>query len=113
MRPAREQRLLPIVIGLDDGVVDRSFLPRLAEAAAMASQAPLLEELARCADCGRTPLIGEHVHLYEPDEVVCELCRTLRYEEPISSALVSHSAADRSGGEPAEVISITRRIPAR
>jgi hypothetical protein len=23
----------------------------------------LAEELTRCCDCGRTPLIGEHVHL--------------------------------------------------
>jgi hypothetical protein len=113
MQPAHEQRRSTRIVRIDNDVVDRSFLPRLAEAAAAASIAPLLEDLARCADCGRTPLIGEHVHLYEPDEVVCELCRTLRYEPPSSSSLVSHSLAERNGCEPAEVISITRRTATR
>ena len=36
----------------------------------------------RCADCGRTPLTGEHVHLYDGRKrgIVCELCRPLRRE---------------------------------
>lgn len=42
----------------------------------------------RCQDCGRTPLVGEHVHLYGGDRVVCELCKALRREEPASSRLV-------------------------
>jgi hypothetical protein len=50
----------------------------------------------RCADCGRTPLIGEHVHLYEArggrsPQLVCELCRQLRREPPLASELVRHS----------------------
>jgi hypothetical protein len=47
----------------------------------------------RCADCGRSPLIGEHVHLYEAGEgsLVCELCRPLRRETPVASELVRHS----------------------
>jgi hypothetical protein len=47
----------------------------------------------RCADCGRSPLIGEHVHLYEePAEgVVCELCRPLRREAPVARKIVLHS----------------------
>jgi hypothetical protein len=46
----------------------------------------------RCADCGRTPLTGEHVHLYEGRKggVVCELCRQLRSEPPVASELVRH-----------------------
>jgi hypothetical protein len=46
----------------------------------------------RCADCGRTPLTGEHVHLYGGREqrVVCELCRPRRAEAPIASELVRH-----------------------
>ena len=36
----------------------------------------------RCRDCGRTPLVGEHVHVYGRGVVVCELCRTLRSEPP-------------------------------
>jgi hypothetical protein len=46
----------------------------------------------RCADCGRTPLTGERVHIYEglPEPVVCELCRPLRRESPLASELVRH-----------------------
>jgi hypothetical protein len=48
---------------------------------------------SRCADCGRTPLTGEHVHLYESSpstEAVCELCRQLRRDAPVASELVRH-----------------------
>jgi hypothetical protein len=45
-----------------------------------------------CVDCGRTPLIGEHVHRYGPRaSVVCELCRPLRRESPEASETVRHS----------------------
>jgi len=54
----------------------------------------------RCDDCGRTPLVGERVHLYEApagvagrsgtDLVVCELCRLLRRDEPQATRLVRH-----------------------
>jgi len=44
-----------------------------------------------CADCGRTPLTGEHVHLYGARQrIVCELCRPLRREIPVASELVRH-----------------------
>lgn len=45
-----------------------------------------------CIDCGRTPLTGEHVHLYDGRSggVVCELCRTLRREPPVASEIVRH-----------------------
>jgi len=53
-----------------------------------------VDELAagrhRCADCGRTPLIGERVHDYD-GRVVCELCRVLRPDSPRSSETVRHS----------------------
>ena len=42
----------------------------------------------RCCDCGRTPLVGEHVHLYGRGKVVCELCRTLRPDAPQRTELV-------------------------
>jgi hypothetical protein len=47
----------------------------------------------RCADCGRTPLIGEHIHLLggRRNRVVCELCLPLRRETPIASEIVRHS----------------------
>ncbi len=52
----------------------------------------LTADQRRCADCGRTPLVGEHVHLYERDRaIVCELCRPLRREHPAASQLVRHS----------------------
>jgi hypothetical protein len=46
----------------------------------------------RCTDCGRTPLTGEHVHLYDGrlGGIVCELCRTLRREAPVASEIVRH-----------------------
>lgn len=46
----------------------------------------------RCADCGRTPLVGEQVHLYgRAGDVVCELCRPLRREAPAASEIVRHT----------------------
>jgi len=45
----------------------------------------------RCADCGRSPLIGEQVHLYARCRgVVCELCSALRRERPAATELVRH-----------------------
>jgi len=45
-----------------------------------------------CDDCGRTPLVGEHMHLYSGrrPRTVCELCRGHRREEPTASAAVRH-----------------------
>ena len=51
----------------------------------------LAADRARCCDCGRTPLIGEEVHLYERAAVVCELCRPLRAAAPVSTERVRHS----------------------
>jgi hypothetical protein len=42
-----------------------------------------------CWHCHRTPLVGEHVHLYG-ERLVCELCRHLRREMP-SATVVVHS----------------------
>lgn len=46
----------------------------------------------RCVDCGRTPLTGEHVHLYDGRNrgIVCELCRQLRRDQPAASEIVRH-----------------------
>jgi hypothetical protein len=45
-----------------------------------------------CTDCNRTPLVGEHIHIYEPHaQIVCELCRQLRRQPPLASELVRHS----------------------
>jgi hypothetical protein len=48
---------------------------------------------SQCADCGRTPLTGEHVHFYESPRsqlTVCELCRQLRRDIPLASEIVHH-----------------------
>jgi hypothetical protein len=42
----------------------------------------------RCADCGRAPLVGERLYAYDGGRVACELCRTVRREDPVSSELV-------------------------
>ncbi len=51
-------------------------------------------ERTRCADCGRTPLFGEVVHLYDGrrPRLVCELCRPLRREAPVATQPVRHAA---------------------
>ncbi len=49
-----------------------------------------------CADCGRTPLIGESVHRYARGETVCALCRPARTTEPLSTDLVRHSERGQS-----------------
>ncbi|HEV3322490.1 MAG TPA: hypothetical protein VG147_09930 [Solirubrobacteraceae bacterium] len=53
----------------------------------------LTSDRNRCADCGRTPLVGERVHLYEErgGGVVCELCRPLRRGHPAATETVRHS----------------------
>ncbi|HEY4809707.1 MAG TPA: hypothetical protein VIH71_01495 [Solirubrobacteraceae bacterium] len=45
-----------------------------------------------CADCGRTPLTGEQIHVYAGGQqrIVCELCRPARRESPLTSELVRH-----------------------
>jgi hypothetical protein len=40
----------------------------------------------RCWHCRRTPLVGEHVHLYG-ERLVCELCRHLRREPPAETVV--------------------------
>jgi len=52
----------------------------------------LTETREECIDCGRTPLTGERVHLYEGRRggLVCELCRMLRREPPAATELVRH-----------------------
>ena len=42
----------------------------------------------RCADCRRTPLVGERVYVYEGGRLACELCRPLRRDEPVRWELV-------------------------
>jgi hypothetical protein len=45
-------------------------------------------DLKRCRRCHRTPLIGEKVYFYEREIMLCELCRALERDEPVSSGIV-------------------------
>ena len=59
----------------------------------------------RCFHCRRTPLVGEHVHLYETargERLVCELCRPLHREPPARSEAVHSIEHDRA---------VRRRVP--
>src|ERR1700690_608702 len=80
-----------------------------AEPRQTAAEELLAEELARCRDCGRTPLIGEHVHLYSSADLVCELCRMLRREAPLLSAKVTPRLGQASANDPATVVRVSRR----
>ncbi len=53
-----------------------------------------------CSHCGRTPLVGEHVHLYG-ERIVCQLCRHLRREPP-GQTVVVHSSEHRRAVKAAE-----------
>ena len=44
-----------------------------------------------CADCGRSPLVGERLFRFGRGEVVCALCRPLRRREPDAVELVRHT----------------------
>jgi hypothetical protein len=46
----------------------------------------------RCTGCGRSPLVGEHVHVYEGGARLCELCSALRADPPERSELVRHGS---------------------
>jgi hypothetical protein len=53
----------------------------------------LAGEMHRCADCGRTPLIGEKLYRFASSETVCELCKPLRGGEPEGFERVHTSAS--------------------
>ncbi len=51
----------------------------------------LREGAARCADCGRAPLIGELVHRFGREELVCDLCRPRRRTRAVRAERVQHA----------------------
>ena len=56
------------------------------------------EARSRCVHCHRTPLTGEHVHIYDGaagERLVCDLCRHHRRETPARTQLV-HAGAERT-----------------
>jgi hypothetical protein len=48
----------------------------------------LSAECERCGHCHRTPLIGERVYAYRAGAILCELCRALQPDAPLSSHIV-------------------------
>ena len=49
-------------------------------------------DLKTCRRCHRTPLIGEKVYFYEREIMLCELCRALERDGPVSSGIVPRPA---------------------
>ena len=80
-----EAAAMPRSAAIDEQDLERALLRR--------SVGVLADARPQCADCGRTPLIGETVHLYARGTSVCELCRPLRRGEPELSERVRHSEA--------------------
>ncbi len=62
----------------------------------------------RCADCGRTPLTGEELHLlagarpFRRKRLVCELCRLGHRRRPLASEVVR-------GAEHGQTVRLTAR----
>src|SRR5436305_456582 len=73
------------VVTIDEQDLERALLRK--------SVGDLSRGTARCADCGRTPLVGETLHRYAGGAVVCELCRSLRRDAPAASEPVRSSEA--------------------
>jgi hypothetical protein len=48
-----------------------------------------------CADCHRTPLVGEFVHIYG-ERLVCALCRSRHREAPARTEVVRSPEHDRA-----------------
>lgn len=51
-----------------------------------------------CQHCHRTPLIGERIHFYGPQDtdLVCDLCRFQRDSAPVRSGLMHSPEHDRA-----------------
>lgn len=71
---------MPLSVGSAFASLERQLLRRSVDAHA--------NDQERCRDCGRIPLVGEHVHRYECGRVACELCRQERREAPVAVELV-------------------------
>jgi hypothetical protein len=71
------------VLTIDERDLERALLRK--------SVGALASDAHRCADCGRTPLIGETAYRYARGDTVCELCRPLRRAEPLRSEPVRNS----------------------
>jgi hypothetical protein len=75
--------MLRPVLGLSEPDLERELLRKGVGALAAGR--------ASCSECGRTPLVGERIHFFDHDVVVCELCRSARGGRPERSETVRHS----------------------
>jgi hypothetical protein len=48
----------------------------------------IASECERCDRCQRTPLVGERVYALASGRLLCELCRAVGREQPVSSRLI-------------------------
>ena len=87
VRPSEKHDGMPLRTPpkIDEGDLERAMLRRSVDS--------LAGEAARCADCGRTPLIGETLYRYAEAAAVCELCKPLRSRAPESSERVRNGEA--------------------
>ena len=78
-----------------DSAVSRS--PGFELALLRKSVGALADARDRCVHCHRTPLVGEHVHVYAAgrrgEELVCDLCRPLRTADPDRTVRVRSAEA--------------------
>jgi hypothetical protein len=75
-----EESMLRPLLGISEPDLERQLLRKGVD--------ELAAGRAVCADCGRTPLTGERIHIYARGAVVCELCRPARRAEPQRSETV-------------------------
>jgi hypothetical protein len=75
--------MLRPVLGISEPDLERELLRK--------SVGALEAGRASCVDCGRTPLVGERVHLFADGALICELCRPRRRGSPERSEAVHHS----------------------
>ncbi|MEJ7798470.1 MAG: hypothetical protein WKF42_08230 [Solirubrobacteraceae bacterium] len=68
---------------IDEQDLERALLRRSVDS--------LSDDAHRCADCGRTPLIGETLYHFAMAVTVCELCKPLRRSQPDGSERVRNS----------------------
>jgi hypothetical protein len=76
-------RMLRPILGIWERALERELLRK--------GVGDLRACVESCADCGRVPLVGEHVHVFDGDKLVCELCRPAHGGEPIRAERVHHS----------------------
>jgi hypothetical protein len=75
--------MLRPVLGISEGDLERELLRK--SVGALAAGRP------KCHGCGRTPLVGERVHLFADGTLLCDLCRPGRSDLPERSEAVHHS----------------------